>query len=181
MIEERPLIGELVNEDSPDNRLVAVDRREEMLVRRRPGYVATEQVIHDIAAERRMRLYQINRILWSSLVFLEILLAFRFMLKLMAANPDSGFAVLAYGLSGLFEGPFYGLIITPEFGGSILELSTLIAMIVYALIFWGIEHLIRIIVDRPRARTLIVSTREQSPGRDGNIYTTHTTISDGRL
>ncbi len=180
MIEEHPLTGELIDE-YPDNRLVAVDRREETLVRRRPGYEATEQVIHDIAAERRMRLYQMNRILWSSLVFLEFLLGLRFLLKLLAANPDSGFGVLLYGLSGLFLGGFNGLLFTPVFGDSIVEFSTLVAMVVYALAFWGIEHIVRIAVDRPRARSLVITTRQQTPGRDGNVYTTHTTISDGRL
>ena len=160
---------------------LAVDRREETLVTRQPGYMATEQAVHDIAAERRMRLFQLNRILWSALAFLEILFAFRFMLKLMAANPDSGFAVLVYGLSGLFLAPFIGLIITPTYGGSVLELSTLIAMLVYVLIFWGIEYVIKIVVDRPRARSLIITTREQIPGHGGNIRTTHTTISDGKL
>ena len=32
---------------------VAVDRREETLVTHHPGFVATEQVVRDVAAERR--------------------------------------------------------------------------------------------------------------------------------
>lgn len=83
----------------------AVDRREETLITRHPGYTATEQVVRDVAAERRMGLFQINRIMWSLLAFLEILLAARFLLRLIAANPDSGFAVLMYGVTGIFVGP----------------------------------------------------------------------------
>ena len=59
---------------------VAVDRREETLVTQHPGYVATEQIVQDVAAERRMELFQLNRVMWSILVFLEILLACRFLL-----------------------------------------------------------------------------------------------------
>jgi uncharacterized membrane protein len=163
-----------INED-------AVDRREETLITRHPGYVATEQVVRDVAAERRMGLFQLNRILWSMLVFLEILLAGRFLLRLIAANPDSGFAMLMYGITGVFVGPFNGLISTPTYGRLSLEVTTLIAMLVYALIFWGIAYVIRMVVDRPSARSFTSTTREQTPGGEGNVRTTHTTISNGKL
>ena len=122
-----------------------------------------------------MGLFQIYRILWSILAFLEILLAFRFVLRMIAANADSGFAVLIYGITGVFVGPFNGLISTPTSGGSSLEVTTLIAMAVYALIFWGIGYVIRMITDRPRARSFTRTTREQTQGGDGNVRTTHTT------
>lgn len=160
---------------------VAVDRREETVVTRQPGYAATEQVVQDVAAERRLGLFQVNRILWSLLSFLEILLAFRFVLRMIGANPDSGFAVLIYGITGIFAAPFNGLIETPTAGGFPLEVTTLIAMIVYGLIFWGIAYVIRMVVDRPRARSFTRTTREQAPGDNGNIRTTHTTISNGKV
>jgi uncharacterized membrane protein len=160
---------------------VSVDRREETVVTRQPGYAATEQVVQDVAAERRLRFFQVNRILWSLLTFLEILLAFRFVLRMIGANPDSGFAVFMYGITGVFVAPFNGLIGTPSSGGSALEITTLIAMVVYALIFWGIAYVIRMVMDRPRARSLVRTTREQVPGDDGNVRTTHTTISNGKL
>lgn len=159
----------------------AVDRREETSVTNLPGYVATEQIVQDVAAERRMGLFQVNRILWSLLVFLEILLAFRFVLRMIAANPNSGFAMFLYGITGLFVAPFNGLIATPTSGGSALEVTTLIAMAVYALIFWGIAYIIRIIADRPSARSFSRTTREQTPGGVGNVHTTHTTITSNKL
>jgi len=171
--------ADLVDENSEGKQL-AIDRREEMVVTRQPGYMATEQMVHDIAVERRLRIFQVNRILWSICAFTEILLAFRFMLKLIGANPESGFAVIIYGLSGLLVGSFVGLILTPMYGGAALELTTLIAMLVYALIFWGIAYLIKIMVDRPRARSFSIVTREQAPGHPGSVRTTHTTISDGK-
>ena len=163
--------------DNPETDDMAVDRREETLVTRHPGYVATEQVVRDVAAERRLGLFQIYRFLWSILAFLEILLAFRFVLRMIGANPDSGFATLMYGITGVFVAPFNGLIGTPKSGGSALEVTTLIAMAVYALIFWGIAYVIRMITDRPRARSFTRSTREQIQGGEGNVRTTHTTIN----
>jgi hypothetical protein len=159
----------------------AVDRREETLVTRHPGYVATEQVVRDVAAERRLGWYQFNRIMWSILAFLEILLAGRILLRLIAANPDSGFAVLMYGITGVFVAPFNGLVATPTFDGWTLEVSTLIAMAVYALSFWGVAYGIRLVMEHPSARSFYRTTREQTPGGEGNVRTTHTTISDGKL
>jgi uncharacterized membrane protein len=159
----------------------SVDRREETVITRHPGYIATEQVVRDVAAERRMGWFQFNRIMWSMLAFLEILLAFRVVLRMMAANPNSGFAVLIYGITGLFVGPFNGLIGTPTSGGSSLEVTTLIAMAVYAMIFWGVAYVIRLVVDRPGIRSFTRSTSEQTPGGDGSVRTTHTTISNNKL
>ena len=45
---------------------VAVDRREETVTTHQPGYVATEQVVRDVAAERRMRLFQWKKTLSNS-------------------------------------------------------------------------------------------------------------------
>lgn len=47
------------------------------------------------------------------------------------------FAALVYNLSASFVWPFAGLVASPQSGGMILELSSFIAMFVYALIAWG--------------------------------------------
>jgi uncharacterized membrane protein len=156
---------------------VAVDRREETVTTQQPGYAATEQVIRDVAAERRLGLFQVTRIMWTVLATLEVLLGLRFMLKLIGANPESGFSWLIYGLTGLFVKPFTDLVSTWYSGETIIEVTTLIAMAVYALFFWGMVRVTRIIVDRPRARSVTRSTREQTPGGTGNERTTRTTRS----
>jgi uncharacterized membrane protein len=156
---------------------VPVDRREETVVTQQPGYAATEQVTRDVAAERQLVLFQFTRIIWTILGILEVLLALRFGLKLIGANPDSGFAVFMYGLTGVFTAPFTGLVATWVSGEIVLEVTTLIAMAVYALLFWGVVRLIPIITDRARARTVTRTTREQTPGT-GTERTTHTTRSD---
>jgi hypothetical protein len=130
----------------------SVDRREETVTTQQPGYVSTEQVIYDVAAERRQGLFQITRIIWTVQSILMILLGLRFLLKFIGANPVSGFAWFIYGITGPFVAPFTGLIGTPMSGGTILEVTTLIAMGIYVLIFWGIVSVVRIVVDRPSAR-----------------------------
>ena len=153
---------------------VSVDRREETVVTQQPGYAATKQVRRDVAAERRLRLALVTQIIWAILGILEILLGLRFILKLIAANANSGFAVFIYGITKPLVAPFTALVGTPTSGGNILEWTTLIAMAVYALLFWGVVSVIRIAVDRPIARTSTRSTREQTPG-GGEERTTHTT------
>ena len=157
----------------------AVDLREETLITRHPGYVATEHVVIDIAAERRMDHSLLNRILWSLLGFLEILLAVRILLRLIAADANSGFAMLIYGITGVFVGPFNGMVATPTSGGSSLEVTALIAMLVYALIFLGIRYVFHLLANRSGIRSFTRTTRELTPGGDGNVRTTHTTISEG--
>jgi len=159
---------------------VAVDRREETVVTHEPGYAATERVTRDVAAERRLQLFQIERIIWTILGLLEILLGLRFVLKLIGANPGSGFSEFIYGITALFVAPFAGLIRTPVAGGAVLELTTFIAMAVYALFFWLVVRGIEIVADRPTARSITRSVHEHTPGgSDGaSIDRTTRSISD---
>jgi YggT family protein len=153
----------------------SVDRRAETVTTQQPGYAATEQSTRDVAAERRLRFLQIDRIIYTLLGILEILLGLRFILKLIAANPDSGFGAFIYGISGVFTAPFNALLGTPTFGGSSFEVTTLIAMAVYAMLFWIIVRVIQIIAIQTTARTVTRSTREQTSGGPGNERITHTT------
>ena len=79
---------------------------------------------------------------------LEILLAFRLILKVAGANTSSGFVRLIYFLSGIFVIPFQGIFKSSYSQGSantsIFEPATLTAIIVYAVLVWGIVKLIRI-------------------------------------
>lgn len=155
---------------------VSVDRRDETVVTQQQGYAATEQVTQDVAAERRLRFAMATRIIWAVLGLIEILLGLRFMLKLIAANPDSGFAAFIYGITAPLLAPFTGLVGTPTSGGTILEFTTFIAGAVYALFFWIVVRVIRIASERPTARTVTRSVHEQTPSGTGTEdRTSHTT------
>jgi len=79
---------------------------------------------------------------------LEILLAFRLVLKLAGASVVSAFVGFIYGITGLFILPFEGIFRRGFAPGvettSVLEPSTLVALAVYAIVAWGIVKLIRI-------------------------------------
>lgn len=150
-----------------------VELREETLITQQPGYAESLHTIRDVAEERRIVSFQATRLIYTMLGALEALLGIRFVLKLIAANPASGFGSFIYGITAPFLAPFNGLLATPQTEGMILEMTTLVAMLIYALGFWGLVYVIRIIADRPSSRSVTRSVREQTP--DGVEHTTHTT------
>lgn len=86
-----------------------------------------------------------SNVVWFIASVLLILLAFRFVLMLLAANQENVFANFIYVLSYPFAAPFFGLFgYTIRYGVSQFELSTLVAIAVYALIAFGITRLINI-------------------------------------
>src|SRR5205807_4661313 len=137
-----------------------MDRREQVTVTRQPGYEESQHVVHDVAQERRLGMWQITRFVWLIAGIIEILLGLRFILKLIAANPASGFAAFIYGITSLYMAPFAGLTASPAAGGMVLEVPTLIAMAVYALFFWIVVRLLWLVFDQPSARMISSTVRE---------------------
>lgn len=87
-------------------------------------------------------LYRGTQVVWYIIGLLEILLAFRFLLKLFAANPAAGFTHAIYSLTQPFAAPFLSVFRITRVDGSIFEWTTLLAMAVYLLIGWGIARLL---------------------------------------
>jgi len=131
-----------------------------------------------VAAERRMNEFQLSRIIWGILTLLEIMLGLRFLFKLIGANAASGFGGFVYGTTALLVKPFAGLVSTWSAGDSVLEVNTLIAMAIYALLFWGIVWALGMVMDRSSARTVIRTTRERTAGGPGNEHISRT-ITNG--
>lgn len=83
-------------------------------------------------------LYRGTQVVWYILGLLETLLAFRLVLKLFAANPTAGFSKFIYNVSYPFAAPFLNVFRTTKIEGNIFEWTTVLAMLVYALIAWGL-------------------------------------------
>ena len=111
--------------------------------------------------ERRIFTFKATQLVWLFLGILEGLLALRFVLKLIAANPDSPITTFIYGFTNLFLLPFAGLTATPQAGGMVLELSTMVAMVVYGLFAWSIERIIWVIFYRPSGPVTQTTTTDQ--------------------
>jgi uncharacterized protein YggT (Ycf19 family) len=87
-------------------------------------------------------------IVWFVLGIVEALLIIRVVLKALGANPAAGFSQLIYSVTAPLVLPFQGIFPTPATSRSVLELSALVAIVVYALIAWGIVRLIAILDPR---------------------------------
>jgi uncharacterized protein YggT (Ycf19 family) len=86
------------------------------------------------------------------------LLLVRIVLKMLAANPLSGFASFVYSITDIFLAPFRNLLPAVTSGRTVLEMSAVVAIIVYALIGWGLARLVAIMM----SRSVTVSHRSQS-------------------
>jgi len=79
---------------------------------------------------------------------LEILLGLRLLLGIAAANPDNVFANFIFGLSEPFVYPFSNLFTNLQFNGGahIFDINLLFGMIVYLLLMFLANWLVRIII-----------------------------------
>ena len=98
----------------------------------------------DIKADEES--FTAGRMIYYILGIIEVLLTFRLIFKLLGANPNSGFVSLIYSISQVFTVPFTAIFRSAATQGietkAVIEPSTIIAMVVYTLIAWGIVKLI---------------------------------------
>ena len=92
------------------------------------------------------------------------LLLIRLVLKLLGANPLAGFSSFVYGLTDVFLAPFRNLL--PVVGGSsgaVLEMSVVIAIIVYALVADVLAKIVAITFSRGITASHRTSSRDFRP------------------
>ncbi len=87
-------------------------------------------------------LYRGTQITWFVLNVLESLLAIRFVLKLLGANPLAGFSQFIYSVTYVFAQPFLNVFRMTRVAGSTIEWTTLLAMLIYYFIALAIVRLI---------------------------------------
>ena len=93
-----------------------------------------------------------RNIVYYILGVIEVFLALRFLFMLLGANPRSGFTSFLYNMTGILISPFAGIFNPLTTAGlvsrSVFDPATLIAMVIYWLIAWGIVRLLWIKVSR---------------------------------
>lgn len=98
-----------------------------------------------------------NSIAWADILtqvayvffaVLEGLLAARFILRIIAANPFSPAVTWVYNTTASFVIPFEALFPSPTSDFSVLEVSTIVAMVSYLFIFYLVVAVFRLFVDR---------------------------------
>lgn len=86
-------------------------------------------------------LYRGTQIVWYITGLLEALLLFRFLLKLLGANPTAGFTNFIYSITYPFVAPFLSVFKITRLEGNVFEWTTLLAMVVYWLLAMAIVKL----------------------------------------
>ncbi len=99
------------------------------------------------AEQQLAKLERAKQIVWFIVGLIVALLALRFVLLALGANPANGFASFIYGLSGIFVAPFEGIFGSePAAGASYYETASLIAMAVYLLLGWIINRVLELVM-----------------------------------
>lgn len=111
----------------------------------------------ELDQEQRIFSFKATQLIWLALGLVQSLIAMRIVLKLIGANPESLFAVFIYNASNIFLFPFAGLVANPTSGSTVLEITSLIAMLVYALLFWALERIVWVVFYRPRGSVVGVT------------------------
>lgn len=77
---------------------------------------------------------------------IELLIGLRIIFLLLGANPNTPFISWIYDVTTTLLTPFQGIFPSPVFnGGFVLDISALVAMLVYALINYLISELVRFV------------------------------------
>ncbi len=106
----------------------------------------------ELAVRRRRRLVKWSQVITLIFAILEMAIAFRVLLKLIAANPASPFAHFMYQMTGPFLAPFAGLTAMPSADGAVLEIPALIAMLVYGVLYLLVIRALWLIFEPAKAR-----------------------------
>lgn len=107
--------------------------------------VETSREVHDPVVTEEHRANVAERVVWFVAGVLLVLLGLRFIFALLAANPNNGLANFVYTVTHPFVAPFFGLFRYNYTNGvGRFEIYTLVAMLIYALIAWGLARLVTI-------------------------------------
>ncbi len=131
--------------------MAKVVTRETNVVQGAPGRRAVAQTVS--SQEKAEGSETVAYLIYFIFGIIEVLLAFRFVLKMTGANPRSGFVQFVYSITQLLILPFEGIFRRGVTQGvevaAIFEPATLVAIVVYAVVAWGIMHLIAIMSGQP--------------------------------
>lgn len=124
-----------------------------------------EQVI-DPAGDKAAAVDWVSRLIWFIVGVIAILLVLRFVLLLTGANNSAGFSQIIYGLTDWMVAPFAGLFgsnLTYPGAAStgVFEPESLVAIVVYVLIGWGITKLAQLLLGTNRTTGTVYSDTER--------------------
>jgi len=142
--ETAPLRNEVVRERVVEQPYAAVPLRDE---------VVSDRIVEDEAAGRFSTLDLVTRIIWFLTGLLIVGLVIRFIFKATGANTASSFVSFIYNTTAAFVAPFRGIFSDSASGSNVLEVSTIVAIVVWALIAFFVTWLLGIVLGGPSRGT----------------------------
>jgi uncharacterized membrane protein len=137
-----------------------IARRKRVVVHQSGDHVHEEHVVQNVNLEYREALYKVSQFIWLLFGGLEALIGIRVLLLLIGANPANWFTAFVYQLSEVFLWPFRNIVANPAFQNHVFEITSLIAMLVYALVGWAIVRLIWVLFYRTPTSQVTTYDRE---------------------
>ncbi len=140
---------------------MSTERQEQVKIERDANYERRQRVVAYAPSTRVVLVSRISKLIWLFVGIIDVLLTLRFVLKLIAANPGNGFADFIYGLTNAMVAPFIGLVNTPvSASGSMVELASIFAMVVYTLVAVIIVQLLRILFASTGSRKAVTTVEK---------------------
>ena len=141
---------------------MATEHREKVQIIQDGDFEQRRRVVEHVPSGRTVFLSRFNQFIALVTAVIMALLGFRFLLILANANPSNPFANIVYNITAFFVYPFQTLFANPTMGdGTVIEMTTLLAMIVYLVAAALLSTLIRILFAE-RSGLRKVSTLERS-------------------
>lgn len=125
---------------------MTLERNEHVQVIEGDGYARRQRVVEYKPEAQAIFVSRFTKFMWLVASILTALITFRFVLKMLAANPTNGFVDLMYKLTDVLVMPFIGIVGTPALGnGGVIDMPSVFAIVVYGLITAAIVTLFRIL------------------------------------
>ena len=106
---------------------------------------ASAPVEHVTTTEQSRYNFRAAAVVWFVVGVIEIFIAARFLGKLFGASAHSAFVNFIYQVSGPMVAPFTGIFGDNGTRTNFFETASLVALVVYAVIGWGLVVLYRIV------------------------------------
>jgi uncharacterized protein YggT (Ycf19 family) len=135
---------------------------------------------HQPGQGQRVATFKLTQLVWLLFSLIEAVIALRIIFKLIGVNAANPFAAFIYSVSNPFVAPFASLTGAPAAGGMVFEITSIIAMLVYVLIGWGIVRILTVLFYRPSGPVSVRQTTvsEQLPQESPVTPRQKTTITE---
>ena len=88
--------------------------------------------------------FRLAAVIWFVAAVIDIFLAGDFLFRLLGASKASAFVNFVYQISAIFSAPFHGIWPAVANKASYLDPADLVAIVVYAVVAWGLITLVKI-------------------------------------